>query len=305
MATRFPRIAIFFACVLALQLTPGCTESLAASVPANPAKAAPAGPALWEVADKDTTIYLFGTIHFLPKDIVWLRGNVEQALKSSDELVTEIDSSQDSTLADLMAQRAYLPAGENLRDRLDQKDREALEGLLISLGIAVDQFDRYKPWSAGLYLSVLMTRIAGFDPEQGVEKVVQDHARPDASRAALETIEFQVNLFNSLPDRQQIGYLNQVVASAPTQQSDLDQMLNDWLDGDAKALARLINSEESDPVLYRRLLTDRNANWARWIKERMKQPGTVFIAVGAGHLAGKGSVQDKLRSLGFRAKRVR
>ena len=25
-------------------------------------------PALWEVKDKDTTVYLFGTIHLLPKD---------------------------------------------------------------------------------------------------------------------------------------------------------------------------------------------------------------------------------------------
>ena len=43
------------------------------------------------------------------------------------------------------------------------------------------------------------------------------------------------------------------------------------------------------------LLYDRNANWAEWIEARLNStPGTVFIAVGAGHLAGERSVQDYL-----------
>ena len=54
-------------------------------------------------------------------------------------------------------------------------------------------------------------------------------------------------------------------------------------------------AELTDPVLRERLLTSRNANWAGWIEQRLEQPGTVFIAVGAGHLAGEGSVQDHLR----------
>ena len=52
------------------------------------------------------------------------------------------------------------------------------------------------------------------------------------------------------------------------------------------------------------LLTARNANWAGWIENRLEQPGTVFIAVGAGHLAGKGSVQDQLKRRGLKVKRI-
>ena len=65
-----------------------------------------------------------------------------------------------------------------------------------------------------------------------------------------------------------------------------------------------MNDELEDPVLYRRLLTDRNRNWADWIGHRMKQPGTAFVAVGAGHLAGKGSVQDILQRRGIKVRRV-
>ena len=65
-----------------------------------------------------------------------------------------------------------------------------------------------------------------------------------------------------------------------------------------------MNDELDDPVLYRRLLTDRNRNWADWVGQRLKQPGTAFVAVGAGHLAGKGSVQDILQKRGYRVRRV-
>ena len=48
----------------------------------------------------------------------------------------------------------------------------------------------------------------------------------------------------------------------------------------------------------------RNARWADWVAARMAQPGTVFVAVGAGHLAGKGSVQTLLAEKGLKAERV-
>jgi uncharacterized protein YbaP (TraB family) len=37
----------------------------------------------------------------------------------------------------------------------------------------------------------------------------------------------------------------------------------------------------------------------------MEQPGTVFMAVGAGHLAGKDSVQDLLAKKGIKSEKVK
>jgi uncharacterized protein len=52
------------------------------------------------------------------------------------------------------------------------------------------------------------------------------------------------------------------------------------------------------------LLVRRNKAWAQWIRARLDQPGTAFIAVGAGHLGGEGSVQDQLKALGVESARV-
>ena len=53
------------------------------------------------------------------------------------------------------------------------------------------------------------------------------------------------------------------------------------------------------------LLTERNQRWAGWVKQRLGKPGTVFVAVGAGHLAGPESVQAQLKRLGVKAERVK
>jgi uncharacterized protein len=85
----------------------------------------------------------------------------------------------------------------------------------------------------------------------------------------------------------------------------MDGLVAKWSSGDIDGLAKLMNEGLTDPELYDKLLTQRNANWATWIKERMAKPGTVFVAVGAGHLGGKTSVQKLLKKQKLKAKRVK
>jgi uncharacterized protein YbaP (TraB family) len=280
-------------------LLPAC-----APIDAPPANAAEAyhGPAIWKVADKDTTIYLFGTVHALPKEAMWFSGPVERAYDASDELVTEIptDASAD---AKAIAARALLPEGQSLRAMMTTQDRMKFEETLVSLGLPVETMDRFQPWYAALTLSLLPVTQAGYDPQSGVEiKLTQEAA--GKSKAALETVEQQIELFDGLPREAQLAFLKETVASAKTSPATLNAMVADWMKGDADGLAVLLNDQIDDPLLYKRLLTDRNAHWAQWVDERLKQPGTVFIAVGAGHLAGKDSVQDQLRKRGIKAQRV-
>jgi uncharacterized protein YbaP (TraB family) len=58
------------------------------------------------------------------------------------------------------------------------------------------------------------------------------------------------------------------------------------------------------PEVAKKLLADRNARWAAWIDTRLEKPGIVFVAVGAGHLAGKDSVQSYLAERKIKATRI-
>lgn len=289
----------FLASLLAL-LLPAC-----APVDAPPAHAADAyrGPAIWKVSDKDTTIYLFGTVHALPKDEKWFAGPVERAFNASNELVTEIPMGEAGADAQAIASRALLPKGQSLRALMKPDDRKQFEEALVSLGLPVEAMDRFAPWYAAMTLSLLPATQSGYDPQSGAETELAAKSG-GKSKAALETVGQQIELFDGLPQSAQLAFLDDTVESVPTSTSTLNAMVADWMKGDADGLAALINQEMDDPVLYKRLLTDRNANWAKWIDGRLKQPGTVFVAVGAGHLAGKGSVQDQLRKFGIKARRV-
>lgn len=285
----------------ALALVAACST---ADGPRSASAASAPGPALWKIADEDTTIYLFGTVHALPKDVEWYAPHIASALESADELVTEVDLSDTTAMPALIAQKAGAQNGARLREQMSEDEGRAFEEALVSLGLPVESFDGFKPWFAAVTLSLVPLLNAGYDTEHGVEQVLNASVGAQVKRDHLETIEYQLDLFDTLPHDTQLAYLAQVVAAAPDLPGQLDSMVVAWLKGDAAALASLMNAQQNDPALYKRLITDRNANWAVWIGKRLEQPGTVFMAVGAGHLAGKGSVQDMLRKRRIKSVRV-
>ncbi len=308
MLIRFLRLATLVVGALTLQLATSCAgagETHAALSPAAGAEQETARPAIWRVADEDTTIYLFGTIHALPRDLAWYGPQIATALEASDELVTEVDLSAAQKMPALVLSKATLPEGQNLRAMLTPEERKIYEETMVSLGLPIETFDRYEPWYAAMTFSLIPLLNAGYDTESGVESVLARHFGESKERDHLETVDFQIDLFDSLPMETQLKYLNEVVRTVPGLTEELDAMVVEWLEGDANALAKLINAQETDPLVYKRVITDRNANWADWIDKRLDQPGTVFMAVGAGHLAGKGSVQDQLRKRGIKSARLR
>lgn len=262
------------------------------------------GPALWQVSDEDTTIYLFGTVHALPKDKAWFDSRIERAFNASDELVTEIDIADAAKSSQALQTAGLLPEGQSLRQLMTPEDRMEYEAALVMLGVPVETFDRYEPWLAAMTLALLPLLRAGYDTQSGVEMALGSRAGQAKKRGALETIEQQIMLFDGMPQDAQLAFLDQTVEKIGDASTSLDAMVAEWIEGDAVELARLMNAELTDPVLKDRLLIQRNANWADWIKRRLEQPGTVFIAVGAGHLAGEGSVQDQLRKRHVKVKRV-
>src|SRR5690348_14802900 len=67
----------------------GAPLLLLGAVPAQARVPQVAHPALWEVSDPDTTIYLFGTIHLLPDGLKWRTPKFDKAVADSQELVVE------------------------------------------------------------------------------------------------------------------------------------------------------------------------------------------------------------------------
>ncbi|MGX7895212.1 TraB/GumN family protein [Tsuneonella sp. HG222] len=287
-----------FATLLAFAL-PGCATAGNLYAP-DPRFVA---PAMWEVSDGDTKIYLFGTVHALTENAGWFAGPIADAYNASDELVTEIPLGQGEADSRAIIARAALPAGQNLRNMMTPDNRVQYEEAMVSLGLPVEALDRYEPWYASMTLALLPVMKQGFNPQTGAENALAARSG-SKNQLALETLDQQIDIFDGLPMDAQLTFLDETVEGIGTAGQTLQAMVDKWLAGDAQSLAVLMNDELEDPVLYRRLMTDRNRNWADWIGQRLGTPGTSFVAVGAGHLAGKGSVQDLLQRRGIKVRRV-
>jgi uncharacterized protein YbaP (TraB family) len=268
--------------------------------------AASSGPALWKVADEDTTIYLFGTVHVLPEGIDWYDATIADALTGSDMIVTEIpmDKASEAELQQLTMSKGMLAPGTTLRSLLTPEQATSYEAALAKIGAPPAAFDPFKPWLAGLTLSLMPLMQQGYDPSAGVEKVLLSKVG-DKPQGALETAEFQLGIFDGMTTEAQVAFMMDAVDGMDEVKSMLDRMVAEWAKGDADELAAMMNESMSDPAVAEALLYSRNANWAEWIDVRLDEPGTVFIAVGAGHLAGSKSVQDYLAERGIATTRVK
>lgn len=266
-----------------------------------------ASPALWQVTDADTTIYLFGTVHVMKPGVEWFDGKVKRAFDASDELVLEIIEPDDPrALGVTMTQMAVAKDGVKLSDRLSDKARAGYQAAMDANGLPWRTFEMFNPWMSGMTLSVAPLEKLGYRNDIGAEKVLRAAAVQAGKKVdALETVEQQVGFFAGLPMEQQVQFLNATVDGLPDMEKEFGALLRYWQAGQPDKLAKMMNeSLETTPELARVLLTGRNANWAKWIKARLERPGTVFVAVGAGHLAGKGSVQEQLKAIGVASSRV-
>lgn len=284
-----------------------------AAVPANavPAQKPNIAPAMWVVRDEDTTIYLLGTFHALDGRSEWFNDEVKEAFDASSELVLEIQLPADATqmqaqLVPLIQRLAIDPEGRKLSSVLTAAEYSKLVELLAPAGLPAAAIDILEPWFVSLQvLNVIAARIQ-LDPAYGPERILTDAATARGMRiGALETIESQFAIFDGTPRAEQIEGLKKILEDPEASMRTLQPMLEAWSRGDAERIAAITAEgfgEDRDG--YDRLFTNRNALWARWIDDRMDRPGTVFIAVGAGHLAGRGSVQEQLGRLGIQSARV-
>lgn len=285
----------------------GLIATAASGSPAM-ARAPQAQPALWQVSDKDTTIYLFGTIHLLPRNSPWRTAKLEQALRKSDTLVLEtlIDTSNPQQLRSIMDRIAYSRGLPPIAERISASKRPQLEAAIAKTGISRSTFDGMETWAAAFTLLGVQFQTLGVEGEQGVENVLrQAFASAGKKVDQLESNYEQLSYFDTLPENAQRSLLEGAVEDPATTKVQFDAMLGAWLSGDVKSIARTFNEDlQSSPELKAALLTRRNWNWSQWIERRMAQPGTVMVAVGAGHLAGEASVQRYLESRGYTVKRL-
>ena len=269
--------------------------------------AAIARPALWAVKDADTTIYLFGTVHLLPNDADWHDATLDRAVADSQALYIELTDDDPGNMMALVL-RYGLDAAHPLSSQLDADEQQRLRTVATEAGVpgGMQALNVMRPWLAALTLTTAPLLKAGLDPEHGVDKQLKAQMSAAGKQVfGLETAEQQMRFLADMPQEVQLDFLRSAMRDADKGPTQLIRLIDAWKNGDVATIARLEDEDmrQTAPELYQRLLVQRNEAWATKIAALLQQPGTVFIAVGAAHLAGPDSVQAQLQKLGIETTR--
>ncbi|MBI1185858.1 MAG: TraB/GumN family protein [Alphaproteobacteria bacterium] len=261
-------------------------------------------PALWRIADADSEIWLFGTIHVLPADLEWRSPEVDAAFDAADTVIFETDISDSpagARLRQVLLERGLDRSGETLSMKIGAADWALLDRVARRLGAAPAAFEPFMPWFAAMQLSSLYVQSIGQSFEVGVERVLDEEARAAGKRLDyLETPEEHVAVLADLPAATQIAFLRATLEQLEAAEDDIAAIDRAWVRGDVDDLERLLNEEIEDAgqEAASALLTDRNARWRDRILTMLEGEGRIFIAVGAAHLIGDDSVIAMLRARG-------
>lgn len=296
--TFFKRLFAPVAALLALAGAPaGQTRALQA-----------ANPALWAVSDADTTIYLFGTIHVLPENYQWRTAKFNKAVASSQQLMLEtiVDQQNPQQLMSTFAGMAFAKGLPPLAQRVAADKRAVLSTAMQRCGLQGPYIDQMKTWAAAFMLLNCQFKDMGVTGTEGVENVLRQNFTGSGKPVGeLESNAEQLTFFDKLTEPDQRALLEGSIEQPANMSQEFDAMLKSWAKGDVEAISRTFDQElTGSPGLKETLIKRRNANWSRWIEQRMAQPGAIMIAVGAGHLAGSESVIAMLQKDGYRVRRI-
>jgi uncharacterized protein len=268
----------------------------------------PIRPAVWRVADRDTTLYLFGTIHALPPHFEWETPALRKVIASSQRLILEavIDRDDPTSAQALLKLGAASGPIPPLSERVPKAQRIKLVQMAGKAGVPLTLLDKLKTWTAAMVLFGVTVQGLGVSGADGVEEQLKTEFREkDKPVEGLETLEEQLSFFDQLTEPQQRAFLESVLEDDADDAADFGKMLGAWSHGDERGIQRSFDKDmKATEALQDVLIARRNARWADLLAERMKKPGTSLVAVGAGHLVGPQSVQAMLAKRGYRARRV-
>lgn len=263
---------------------------------------------LWRVSGNGLTkpSYLFGTMHIICASDIEVSDSLKAAIKNSDDVYLEIAMDNlfemlfgalgslsmkgDTTLADLLSPEDY----QKVKNHIEQ----ATNGMM-----PFSALERFKPF----FLSAMLSEMAsGCESPVSMEALVMETAKENQKDIkGLETMEYQLSIFDSIPYKVQAEQLVKMVeqGSSPDDENDMKMLTEAYRNQELNRLDEFMKKDPSVKEFSELLLYRRNMNWANKLPQLMADKSLV-VAVGAGHLPGERGVINLLRKAGYKVEPV-
>lgn len=258
---------------------------------------------LWEVTGNGLTkpSYVYGTIHMIcPKDYL-MTDSTKATFERAEQVYLELDM-DDPTLMAKMIQTSMLTNGKKLKDYLSADDYAFLDNHFKErTKMSLAMYNGLKPFTV---MSMVYLTLLDCQPQSFELMFTQMATNAKKELLGLESVEFQMGIFDQIPYEKQAQMLVDIVRKKAESTKEFEKMVALYKTQDLEALVKLMDESDWDYNGYENiLLANRNANWIP-IMEKAMQAKSSFFAVGAGHLGGEKGVLKLLKKKGYTVKAI-
>jgi uncharacterized protein YbaP (TraB family) len=260
---------------------------------------------LWKIygnGSKDTS-FLYGTIHVIEKKDFFISRKTKKCFKATEALVMEINLDIDPEVMMLASKSQRYPDEKTIKDYLSPSDykffRNYLQDSLKMNYIQMNSCEVLRPFYVK---SLLESR--GFKWVVSYEKKFHAMAKKK-EKIGLESAQEHIRIYAHGDIQKQVNNLIKKLKSGEKDTlNTLDYMVQIYKTQDIQKLYELtvqtMNTEEGNifDVSIEDLLDNRNIRMIPKLKALMKSK-SIFIAVGAAHLAGENGLIQLLRNQGY------
>lgn len=260
---------------------------------------------LWEVKTATNTVYILGSIHLARPSLYPLDKRIEDAFQRSNTLVVEvnIEAFDPVVLQEMFVERGVYSDGSTIRNHLSEGTFKLVVEKLGSLNLGLTQMVFFKPWFLSITLVTFELLKLGFDSEYGIDKHFLVKAKGKKRILELESVEYQLNLFDSFTDEQQDLLLFSTLLDLDIMEEEMDNLIKAWESGDAVKTEEILMQglDEYPEILpiIDKIFYERNRNMVSKIEDYLDTNDTYFVVVGAGHLVGEKGIIQLLNKKGY------
>ena len=258
---------------------------------------------LWKIEGNDKhASYLFGTIHMIDEASYFFTKEMQTAFDTAASLALEFNLENAMDLGSQMGllQQAFMRGDTTISDLVSDEEYKMIKSHFDDMGIPFFFLERIKPMFLTIFASEdIFSGGGSMDDIKSYElELVKKAKLQSMPMEGLETMEYQISIFDSIPYRAQAEMLINTIQAGDEGDEGLDSLVYYYTKQDLRNLDRLINSDETTKKYRSLLLDNRNRNWIP-VMEGLMSKQSMFFAVGAGHLSGTMGVIQLLRDKGY------
>lgn len=258
---------------------------------------------LWRISGKNISSpsYLFGTMHMLCADDIQLSDTLRSAIGRADKVYLELDM---DNLFEMMGAMTKMKMRNDttLKDLLKPDEYQKVKAWFNdhSKLLPFSMLENYKPLlAASLIMEQQASSCGNFI---SMEQLIMEEAKKkDVEIKGLETVIYQMSIFDSIPYQYQAKQLLQLVDGGDKKDSgdEIKKLTDAYRSQQLSKMEEMTAGDKSIGGFTEVLLYRRNETWAKKL-EGLLGDRTLVFAVGAGHLPGKRGVIELLRKAGYK-----